>query len=449
MGLVELDSSFANDSVTSVIQRLQILSSCDSSIDNIFYTNNETKSSFDSAAAVRPTSIPLSTSSSTFQSPGGSSSSPEPRFLSAPARLVTTNGSDQPRRAHHPMPLRRTESVQNPSSPHQQLRQQASLSTPKPRKMSVDVLTWSDQQQQQVDDQTTSQQQRYKTELCRTFEENGNCPYGSKCQFAHGRAELRTVSRHPKYKTEMCRTFHTTGYCPYGPRCHFIHNADEAAASSSSTSRTGGLVRHASLNDDHNNSSTTSAAACRRLASMWSQCPPDNGDGHDGWQSPTSSDTSSFDSGIHLLDSPTSSAATPTTIVGAGRPLLSAALSLPPPPPPPSTASSLADLISAIGLSQQRHQVLGRRGSSSATGWVDEKSAKAVLLDVLIARQQQQQQMMPEATENAVAGGGVGQRHYKRSMSSTVDVLRGHPALMTSFPVNSEDILGRPAGVCW
>ncbi|XP_076314199.1 mRNA decay activator protein ZFP36L1-like [Tachypleus tridentatus] len=69
---------------------------------------------------------------------------------------------------------------------------------------------------------------RYKTELCRPFEENGTCKYGDKCQFAHGLQELRTLARHPKYKTELCRTFHTTGLCPYGPRCHFIHNNDES-----------------------------------------------------------------------------------------------------------------------------------------------------------------------------------------------------------------------------
>lgn len=68
---------------------------------------------------------------------------------------------------------------------------------------------------------------RYKTELCRPFEENGACKYGDKCQFAHGIHELRSLTRHPKYKTELCRTFHTIGFCPYGPRCHFIHNADE------------------------------------------------------------------------------------------------------------------------------------------------------------------------------------------------------------------------------
>ncbi|CAH1790656.1 unnamed protein product [Owenia fusiformis] len=68
---------------------------------------------------------------------------------------------------------------------------------------------------------------RYKTEMCRPFEENGHCKYGDKCQFAHGINELRSLNRHPKYKTELCRTFHSTGICPYGPRCHFIHSESE------------------------------------------------------------------------------------------------------------------------------------------------------------------------------------------------------------------------------
>jgi butyrate response factor 1 len=68
---------------------------------------------------------------------------------------------------------------------------------------------------------------RYKTEMCRPFEESGHCKYGDKCQFAHGAHELRNLARHPKYKTDLCRTFHTIGFCPYGPRCHFIHNEDE------------------------------------------------------------------------------------------------------------------------------------------------------------------------------------------------------------------------------
>jgi len=70
--------------------------------------------------------------------------------------------------------------------------------------------------------------ERYKTELCRTYDENGSCRYGDKCQFAHGAGELRRVARHPKYKTDLCRTFHTTGFCPYGSRCHFIHSLHES-----------------------------------------------------------------------------------------------------------------------------------------------------------------------------------------------------------------------------
>lgn len=69
---------------------------------------------------------------------------------------------------------------------------------------------------------------RYKTELCRPYEEFGVCKYGDKCQFAHGMGELRSLARHPKYKTELCRTYHTSGFCPYGPRCHFVHNEEEA-----------------------------------------------------------------------------------------------------------------------------------------------------------------------------------------------------------------------------
>ena len=68
---------------------------------------------------------------------------------------------------------------------------------------------------------------RYKTELCRQFNENGECKYGEKCQFAHGFNDLKDVNRHPKYKTDFCKTFHSKGFCPYGPRCHFIHEINE------------------------------------------------------------------------------------------------------------------------------------------------------------------------------------------------------------------------------
>ncbi|KAB0336750.1 hypothetical protein FD754_025543 [Muntiacus muntjak] len=83
------------------------------------------------------------------------------------------------------------------------------------------------QQQQKGGGGSQINSTRYKTELCRPFQESGNCKYGEKCQFAQGFHELCSLTRHPKYKTELCRTFRTIGFCPYGPRCHFIHNADE------------------------------------------------------------------------------------------------------------------------------------------------------------------------------------------------------------------------------
>lgn len=87
---------------------------------------------------------------------------------------------------------------------------------------------------------------RYKTEMCRPFQENGSCKYGEKCQFAHGVEDLRNVSRHPKYKTDLCRTYHSVGFCPYGPRCHFVHAMDEVRntpAQSPTEKKTGGAVK--------------------------------------------------------------------------------------------------------------------------------------------------------------------------------------------------------------
>ena len=79
-------------------------------------------------------------------------------------------------------------------------------------------------QQQQQQQQQQKNPKLYKTELCRSWMENGRCNYGERCQYAHGDREKRPVPRHPKYKTDPCQSYHKTGYCPYGPRCHFVHN---------------------------------------------------------------------------------------------------------------------------------------------------------------------------------------------------------------------------------
>lgn len=63
----------------------------------------------------------------------------------------------------------------------------------------------------------------YKTEICRSYEENGYCRYNEKCQFAHSLDELRKIDKHPRYKTEICKTYWEEGTCPYGKRCCFIH----------------------------------------------------------------------------------------------------------------------------------------------------------------------------------------------------------------------------------
>ena len=51
-----------------------------------------------------------------------------------------------------------------------------------------------------------------------------NSLLGDKCQFAHGRRELRDVVRNTKYKTKTCQKYWKVGYCAYGPRCNFLHD---------------------------------------------------------------------------------------------------------------------------------------------------------------------------------------------------------------------------------
>jgi hypothetical protein len=65
---------------------------------------------------------------------------------------------------------------------------------------------------------------RYKTELCQKFMETGNCPYGFKCRFAHGKNELNSKILNINYKKKPCKRFYKYGFCPYGSRCLFLHN---------------------------------------------------------------------------------------------------------------------------------------------------------------------------------------------------------------------------------
>ena len=65
---------------------------------------------------------------------------------------------------------------------------------------------------------------KIKSSLCKNYMERGTCPYGRRCQFAHGPNELKCNSDNSmSYKTRPCHSFERKGYCAYGTRCNFIH----------------------------------------------------------------------------------------------------------------------------------------------------------------------------------------------------------------------------------
>lgn len=71
-----------------------------------------------------------------------------------------------------------------------------------------------------------------KSSLCKNFTEKGFCPYGNKCQFAHGPEELRiNMETNRSYKTKGCHAFAKKGFCCYGDRCNFIHQRCEGVGS--------------------------------------------------------------------------------------------------------------------------------------------------------------------------------------------------------------------------
>ena len=67
---------------------------------------------------------------------------------------------------------------------------------------------------------------KYKTEMCKNWERSGNCPYNSKCRFAHGKKELmfKELEANPNYRAKDCYNFFRHGFCSYGRRCCFKHD---------------------------------------------------------------------------------------------------------------------------------------------------------------------------------------------------------------------------------
>ena len=86
---------------------------------------------------------------------------------------------------------------------------------------------------------------RYKTDLCKKFTENQSCPYGDKCQFAHGEQELRNFNSHAQnmmyplgmgtknqnnmlnYKIVKCKNWEKDKTCKYGIHCTYAHGDEE------------------------------------------------------------------------------------------------------------------------------------------------------------------------------------------------------------------------------
>jgi hypothetical protein len=76
-----------------------------------------------------------------------------------------------------------------------------------------------------------------RTTMCTNFLQSGSCPYGNRCEFAHGDGwplfdgtatvdHVQPCSRttNARYKTLPCRHWHEFGQCPYAMKCVFTHN---------------------------------------------------------------------------------------------------------------------------------------------------------------------------------------------------------------------------------
>ena len=72
-------------------------------------------------------------------------------------------------------------------------------------------------------DKTYNFKVKWKTEMCKYIEMNGQCKYGDSCAYAHSKEELNPKRQTYNYKTKPCRQFFELGYCSYGIRCQFSH----------------------------------------------------------------------------------------------------------------------------------------------------------------------------------------------------------------------------------
>ncbi|KAI4328059.1 hypothetical protein L6164_020451 [Bauhinia variegata] len=86
----------------------------------------------------------------------------------------------------------------------------------------------------------------FKGRHCKKFYTEEGCPYGDNCTFLHdeqsknresvaislgpggyGGASNGSNSKPSNWKTRICNKWEMTGYCPFGNKCHFAHGAAE------------------------------------------------------------------------------------------------------------------------------------------------------------------------------------------------------------------------------
>merc|ERR1712223_1599981 len=81
----------------------------------------------------------------------------------------------------------------------------------------------------------------FKTTLCAKFVTYGDCPFGHGCNFAHGVKELRQALEatssakstddlakdNPAYKTSLCKNYMMGMYCQFADRCQYAHGRHE------------------------------------------------------------------------------------------------------------------------------------------------------------------------------------------------------------------------------
>ncbi|KAD4384609.1 hypothetical protein E3N88_24777 [Mikania micrantha] len=91
---------------------------------------------------------------------------------------------------------------------------------------------------------TVDNQRSYKGRHCKKFYTEEGCPYGDNCTFLHDEqskaresvvislgpgsaAGANSMLKPSNWKTRICNKWEQTGYCPFGSKCHFAHGAAE------------------------------------------------------------------------------------------------------------------------------------------------------------------------------------------------------------------------------